>query len=323
MKNILRLSVLVSILALITIASCKKDLPNADGNPSSTGGYSSMSDFISRNGVPTQIFLIDAQAGGSFTTPQGTVVTVPANAFVTANNQPVSGNVIIEFKNIYKKSDMLLSNMPTMLPNGTPLKSGGEFYFNAIWHSQPLIMASGKQINVKQPVVGVPDPGMRAFSLQPATGWALNPSDTVSTDSASSGSSYVYTMNQLDSANYLVQSSTGGNWSNSDNASFFSAYTLASVAINTHLYTVPSTTVYLVFHTVNSVIYVHKNPNGTNFLDPNTPIGLPFTVVAMSLKNGTLYASFTPMTISSNMSLNTGLAPMTVDAFKTQLNALN
>ena len=88
-------------------------------------------DFFEKNGVQMQTHTIDATAGGTFTSPQGTVVTIPANAFVTGGGAPITGNVNIEFKDIYKKSDMLLSNMSTQTATG-PLKSAGEFFIKEI-----------------------------------------------------------------------------------------------------------------------------------------------------------------------------------------------
>src|ERR1035438_331870 len=115
MKTFLKFFACVIIL---TITSCKKK----ESTPSNTATtttttitYSSTNNFFVQNGVSMQTYNVNGTTGGSFTSPQGKVVTIPANAFVTQTNVPITGNVIIQFKDIYKKSDMLLSNIPTMM----------------------------------------------------------------------------------------------------------------------------------------------------------------------------------------------------------------
>src|ERR1017187_3980285 len=119
---------LILLIAITAIVSCKKDTKSSTTTPTPTpaaDNYSSVNAFFSKNGVAMQTYTINGTTGGSFTSPQGTTVTIPANAFLTQASVPVTGNVTIQFKDIYKKSDMLLSNMPTMMQSGAPLKSGG------------------------------------------------------------------------------------------------------------------------------------------------------------------------------------------------------
>ncbi len=62
---------------------------------------------------------------------KGTLITIPANAFVTLGGFPVTGTVNIEYKELYKKSDMLFSDKPTVLFDGSPLKSGGDIFYQS------------------------------------------------------------------------------------------------------------------------------------------------------------------------------------------------
>lgn len=308
MKNILKTAALV---AVVVLASCKKDSVE---NPSlNSPGYSSLNSFFSQNAVASQIYIVDAVLGGSFTSPQGTLVTIPTNAFLTMNNQPVSGSVLIEFKDIYKKSDMLLSDRPTMLTTGEPMKSGGEFYIKATSDHLPLKLAVGKHIEVSQPAVTGPiDPGMVSFVAQQSSGWLLAPNNTVTLDTAAFFN-YIYQMAGLDS---------GSTWCNSDNSAFFAAYTQTAITLHatTDMAANPIS-VFLVFQSVNSVIHVYGN--GIDFPYSYAPVGLPCSVVATCIKDGKIYYSITPFTVGANMTVNFSLQEVTEAEYLSHLNALN
>ncbi|HWY97916.1 MAG TPA: hypothetical protein VNY36_02415, partial [Bacteroidia bacterium] len=105
------------LLAIGLFTACKKNepiLPATTNTSTNTDHYSSLQDFFAKNGVPLQTYTVNGNSGGNFTTPQGTKVIVPANCFIDKLGNPVTGNVTIQFKDIYAKSDMLLSNMTTM-----------------------------------------------------------------------------------------------------------------------------------------------------------------------------------------------------------------
>ena len=172
-------------ISIVAFASCRKDTMIVVPENPSIDNYSSLQDFYKTNGVVMQNYTIDANNGGSFTTPQGTVVVIPSNAFVTQSNQPVTGNVTVQFKDIYKKSDMLLSNMPTMLSYGEPLKSAGEFYIKVLSSNLVVQMAPGKKIEVDQPVIntGILDSAMIPLGILQDSigfGWMGTPYDSLS-----------------------------------------------------------------------------------------------------------------------------------------------
>jgi len=85
------------------------------------------------------------------------------------------------------------------------------------------------------------------------------------------------------------------------------------------------TDVFLVFKTINSMVHVYRGYNLTfqEFPYNYAPVGLACTVVAIGIKNGVLYSSFTPITISNNQIVNFTLSSTTTDAFIAQLKSLN
>jgi len=318
------------IILVSIIASCKKDTKTTTSPPTSNpDNYSSLNQFFSQNAPVMQTYTINSSIGGSFTSPQGTTVTIPANAFLTQLTAPVTGNIIIQFKDIYKKSDMFFSGMlPESAFNGPPLKSGGEFFIKAVQNNSALILASGKKITVSQPTILTG--GIDAINQQQAfiakdtmlgqcpgicpgtLSWFPTQSDSVVTFS----NDYIFSMYQF---NAPVDS---GSWCNSDNSSFFSAYPQTILTLKGQdSVSVYHTEVFLLFKNLSSMVHVYNIYE--NFPYYYAPLGLQCTVVAIGLKSGQLYSSFVPITIGANQTVPFTLSPTTTSTFTTQLQSLN
>lgn len=314
-----------SLVIIASIVACEKDrVDEIPTTPKNDDNYSSLAEFYAEFAPKMQTHTISATTGGSFTTAQGTVVTIPANAFETQNGGSVTGSVTIEFKDIYKKSDMLLANKPTMMIWGAPIKSGGEFFIRAKQGANVLRLASGKRIEVFQPLAGglavdtamLPMVGANDTIGQGGQlendGWIIENGDTI--DFTASG--YIFNLYQFTSP---IDS---GSWCNSDNPSFFYNYSQTLLTLHPlDSISVYNTDVFLVFHSVNSMVHVYNN-NG-DFPYYYAPVGLQCTAVAIGLKNGKLYSAFVPITITSNLTVNFSLSETTSTQFITSLEALN
>ena len=318
MKNVMRI---LTIIIMIIVVACKKEKLTY-GQPSVR--YTSLDEFYNKHEVKRQIFNVSALTGGTFTSSNGTIVTIPANAFVTSSGSNVTGNVTVEFKDVYKKSDMLLSNIPSVLTNGKPLKSAGEFFIRVLSGNVPVTLVPGKKITVEQPLEksgGELDLGMTAF-VQPVDsdftgGWEPTIEDSITW----STSSYIYNWYQTTSYNE-------GTWLNTDNSFFFEAYQQTNLALtinNASDYSIGYTyiDVYLVFEDVNCVVKMDRNFITNNFEYNHSPIGLKATLVAISAKDGNLHAAFAPVVISANQTISISLSQMNENTFLNQLNALN
>ncbi len=79
---------------------------------------------------PTQTFHISASQTISLQCEQGTEISIPKNAFVFQDGKPVNGNIDLEVREFYQKSDMLLSGLAT-LSDSSVLESGGMLYMEA------------------------------------------------------------------------------------------------------------------------------------------------------------------------------------------------
>lgn len=114
-----------------------------------------------------QSLTLNITTGGSVVGEEGTRVEFPAGSLLKQNGDVVSGNVTIELIEVYKKSDMLLSKMPTrgLNPDGkiALLVSGGEFYVNAKQNGEQLKLGGGFIINAPTANTGGEDGDMKVF----------------------------------------------------------------------------------------------------------------------------------------------------------------
>ncbi len=311
------------ILILSLFGSCKKDTDRNPDPVSNSENYSSINDFFIRNNPAMQTYTVLGTAGGTIITPKGTSINIPPNAFVDpSNNVTETGTITIRFKDFYKKSDMLLANVPTTMANGFPLRSGGEFFIKAQnANGDVLDLAPGVGIEINQPFPGpfpLPlDTTMQAFvgardSLNGMT-WEQTFSNQVSTLAGT----YVYSMYQFSSP------LDSGSWCNSDDPTFFSGFPLTTLHISTDSIDQYQTQVFLLFSGINSMIHVYEDYLSNSFIYTYAPVGFNCTIVAIGERNGDLYSAFEPVTISNGTFANVTLSKTTTEEFKARLDSLN
>jgi hypothetical protein len=327
MKTSLRnLAVSLLVSGTLIFSSCKKDTPpTTTAASASYDTYSSLQSFYAKNGVPTQSFTVNGTTGGSFTTPQGTKVTIPANAFMDQSYTSVTGTVNIQFKDIYTKSDMLLSNVTPICYTGSPLKSGGEFFIKATSGGKGVYLVAA--IQIQQPFNGWPaDNKMNPFTRKDSISLFLpnwSPNDSAgSVVCDSSLSNYLFSLYQFSSP---VDS---GTWCNSDNPTYFSAYPQSNFTIQTTDSVSYNTSVFLLFNGLNSMVHVYYSNTTSGLSTFNyayAPVGLQCTVVAVEIMpNGQFRAAFVPkVTITTNGTINFTATPTTTANFKAQLSTYN
>jgi hypothetical protein len=145
MKKLFTITMGIATL-LLALSACKKDNTAAVADDAAL-----LQDFFGRNIVPTQNFTVDAGVGGTFTTAAGSKITFPPNSLLAPNGQPVAGTVNVEFKEINRKVDFVLSNKGT-ISDGLPLESGGSWMLNANQGGQQLRInpAAKVQLNIKR-----------------------------------------------------------------------------------------------------------------------------------------------------------------------------
>jgi len=127
-----------------------------------------MSDFVKKYETKFQNFTIDGANGGVITSLNGVKYYIEPYAFTETNGTPVTGPVAISIKEIFKASDMVLSDKPTLTTTGGVLESFGEFFVKAEQNNKRLILRldSGQINNAIQ--IAMRNPGK---NLQNITLW--------------------------------------------------------------------------------------------------------------------------------------------------------
>ena len=140
MKNTFRKTGLL-FLAALAFANCDS---NDDNNPVSVAPTASEFSALRESAMDkiTQHFTLIAENGTSvFTSDKGVKLTIYGNC-LTLNGNPVTGEVDIEYAEVFDPGTMLVTNKTTMgaLPGGGfgLIISGGEFYINATQNGQQL-----------------------------------------------------------------------------------------------------------------------------------------------------------------------------------------
>ncbi len=112
----------------------------------------------------TQNFDFNAEDGNvTFTSTNGVQININGNC-LTLNGNAVTGNVDIEYLELFEKGNMLTTNKPTMgeMPNGDKalLISGGEFFIEATQNGVALDTNCNIQLIVPNSLTGGADPAM-------------------------------------------------------------------------------------------------------------------------------------------------------------------
>ncbi|TGE29203.1 hypothetical protein [Hymenobacter metallicola] len=279
--------------------------------------------LYSQLGAPVQTFTYDPSRANTFTGAKGTVISIPANAFVK-NGRVVSGPVQLSFREIFKRADMVLSSMPTV-SGGRLLESAGEVYLRADQDSS-ITLATGATIRLQTqtpPNVASPD-SMRLFvggggggSGAPACfDWTLN--------NPSSGATIAPTPtgNVITVSSLLYNSGIG--WLNCDK--FYSSpnpRTAITVKVTGgDIDPIKNTMVFAVFRTFNGSLRICSFKAPDTFEAPGVPEGLAVSVVVIRTLNGKLYYGRQDGTIQAGVPFAPVLKETTSAAMVDDLNQL-
>ena len=114
-----------------------------------------------------QSFSVNSETGGDIKGAQGTIIRFFANSFLKSNGDPVTGDVDIKLVEIYKKSAMLFTKMPTQGRTDddkiATLVSGGEFYVDASQDGEQLKPNGNYMIIAPTETTGGEDANMKPF----------------------------------------------------------------------------------------------------------------------------------------------------------------
>ncbi len=149
------------ILASMAFTSCSND-DNNQNNAPTAAAFTSLRDDALAN--ITQTFTFNAEDGSTtFTTDKGVQFTINGSC-LTKNGNPVTGQVNVEYAEVFDGGTMLVTDKTTMgkMPNGdmTLIISGGEFYINATQGGVQLDITCNMQLIIPSTLTGGADTGM-------------------------------------------------------------------------------------------------------------------------------------------------------------------
>lgn len=153
--------------AAITLTSCSND----DGTTTEKLRPSAGQWFALRSTALdniTQHFTVNAGSGpNTFTTAKGVQFTINANCLTLAGNAVASGQIAIEYVEVFDRGTMMATDKTTMgrLPNGDMalIISGGEFYVNATLNGQQLDISCPMQVVIPASLTGGLQAGMELW----------------------------------------------------------------------------------------------------------------------------------------------------------------
>ncbi|MBC7777554.1 MAG: OmpA family protein, partial [Phycisphaerae bacterium] len=112
-----------------------------------------------------QVLRIQSGQEQTITAAKGTLVIVPANAFVFEDGTAPTGEVDLMVQEAYDPSDFVLHNLTTM-SDGRILQTGGMVSITAMSGGRELQLADGASLTVSIPNGGNFDPSMELFYAQ-------------------------------------------------------------------------------------------------------------------------------------------------------------
>lgn len=259
----------ISGILILGLFSCKKDEETPDTGQVGSSSETKVSEYLNSREKSAETFTITTTSTQSVTTAEGTQVTIPANAFTDLNGNPVSGEVTFKVTDIYKKSDMIKSQKPT-ISDGQVLISGGEFNFSAQTSTgETLKLDEGVYISVQTPVSSEDaDNDMQLFIGEEDENGDFNWDEAFGDSLSTANRSYFFNIDSL-------------TWINIDK--FYDA-TNTTLTINLSDGAVTNKAVtYVVFHNINSVIIVSETKStDKNTYETTIPLGESVTVISLA-----------------------------------------
>jgi len=158
---------LIGVLVLMAISTISCNLDDGTQQyayiPTSQEFESLLSESLDNH---TQTATFDAGTTFTFTSEKGVKLTINGNCLKN-NGVAVTGNVDLEFIELFDRGSMLVTNKPTMgVQDGENrlLTSGGEFYVNATQNGEQLTLDCYMTLTVPTSLTGGTDNDMLPFN---------------------------------------------------------------------------------------------------------------------------------------------------------------
>ena len=163
MKKMKILSFSILILSLVISACTPEDETKIEVNSvNPPNSAEELNNFFKAGRKALQTYSFEANQAQEIRGNAGTVLKIPANAFVHPSGQAISGTVELSLREMYNPAALIFNNAPTVA-NGQILSSGGSFELLVQQNGADLRLANGAQIGVEVPTDSL-DPNMELFA---------------------------------------------------------------------------------------------------------------------------------------------------------------
>jgi hypothetical protein len=318
-----------------TISEPSQPLPAATNIPGTEHKVNNafLDSFYKANEAPLQAFTLNSGTDGIIKGSNGTVIHFPPNSFLDQNDQPVTGNIEIQLKEIHSKADMILSGAYTVAANEY-LISGGEIFVKATQQNNVLKLKPGANIKGYMLVDPIDpnahaDTAMRLFrapeNISRPGAWvnSFDPTQVVLPDtipwSGGCGAGFAYLLKLGSTLGWI---NTDHPWKSQGAQTGFTIKTTCSnpsVDLNHTLACVS-------IDNYNVVGDLSRN-NSSNWFENASgftlPVGQAVTFIVISEINGQYYSCFSSVTLSQSYTATLTLLPTTKSDLKIQLEALH
>ena len=279
--------------------------------------YNSFAEFFSANGVNTQIHTIDPSRHTVLVGQKGTRFTIFPYSMIDASGTIQKDPIDFHFKEVFTKSEMVLSNKVTTSEDRL-LESSGQIWVQAFKNGTPLQLKTsiGVQLPVRNNLANPLGSRLfcgslaitRTFSENTAFDWRLSTSKAPS-------------ITKLFQQKYFEFKIDSFNWYNCD--AFYAKRakkTMVSIQIKQGFSTFDELVAFLLFRNSNAVTRMYAN--GQRFTSFNIPAKKAANVLVMGLKNGQLFSSINALNKIGSQLLSVSLVPTSTLGLKEVLNAL-
>lgn len=281
-----------ALLAFLFI-SCEDNFPERTTNPDATTPPTAAEFTAMRTAAYNNLkqeFSFDAGDNFTFTSEKGVSVTIYGSC-LTKNGAPVTGEVDIEFVELFDRGTMLVNNKPTMgMTSGGDMSlliSGGEFYISLTQGGIALETNCGYMLSVPVDITGGEDNDMTSFA------GTINANGEV-------------VWEQVQGEFWIGNNETGGN------EMFYNAFIQEFGWFNCDKFasfTGPMTDIEVIvpqgYNSANSGIYIaiEGEPNTLGNLYGQYPVGLECYIIFVSAdEDGNLVYAIKPVTLTADAS---------------------
>ncbi|MFD0931331.1 hypothetical protein ACFQ0R_01850 [Psychroflexus salinarum] len=329
MKN-LKHTFAILVATIFVFTSCETtddvDPPISNPfNPPTAEAYSNLKDEA--KALITEFKTFNAEDGLNFISSNGVDITLPPNS-LTLNGDVVSGEVELEYKEIFDRGTMLSTNKTTMgrHPNGDKslLISGGEFYINAIQNGEQLELNADISLVIPSGLTGGGDQNMTLWDGE------VDENDNLTWEEEEqdpAGRGGVFLEGDGANGNYYAYFDSFG-WTNVDR--FYNDPRPKTMI----LVDVPDG-----FDNTNSAVYLSYDGEGNNALanldtyDPNTelfsehygqiPVGLEMHIIFATEDDGQWRYAIKGVTVAENDVYSFTMSETTLGSLQQMTDAIN